>query len=257
MTGSDPDQQLVMASTRELADSIARAATRGRNVLVLGHRGSGRTTLLNVVHRRLSERRGWALVQRVDCGPWQETRDLLVVLAAVLGDDSRNPTVRQVDPMESAMRRMMPLRPYEEVSPPPLSEVHVNRVVAAAGRRARSDHSDGASRIALILDNSIRIRAGSSLVSSVTPSGRRPSSGSPGATPVATGISPRPQTPFGSARCISGPCRPAMPKRCSAGGLTPLSQTTPMPLGSGRRCLPSSTACGSPFRGTCSSPPTL
>ncbi len=55
--------------------------------------------------------------------------------------------------MESAMRRMMPLRPYEEVSPPPLSEVHVNRVVAAAGRRARSDHSDGASRIALILDN--------------------------------------------------------------------------------------------------------
>lgn len=95
LTPAKADVRLAVPSRVALAERMARNVLRERNTLILGSRGSGRTSTLALVEASL--RAGpESQVARVDAGPWTETADLVGAILALLGDDRRGPTTRTV-----------------------------------------------------------------------------------------------------------------------------------------------------------------
>ncbi len=143
LTSSSADVELSIPHFDDLARGITDTVRRGRNVLVLGPRGAGRTSLLSLIeHRLLVDDR--AAFRRVDAGPWSDTRELIWSILAALGRDPRGPTTRVADPVG---RFLNPLAPREIEVPAPVNERDAGRIVEAAREVA------GSEPLVFLLDN--------------------------------------------------------------------------------------------------------
>lgn len=143
LAATPPDVALTITSRADAAERIVRNVDRDRNVLVLGSRGSGRSSLLSLVEHqlRLSDRG----VRRVDAGPWSDTSAFLAVLSAALGQDPRRPATRTVNMVEEMS---YPFVRRVEV-PVGVTEVDARRVVDAA----REAVGESGRHIVMLVDN--------------------------------------------------------------------------------------------------------
>ncbi len=111
LTGSDLDQRLFAGRGPEVSQ-IGRAAALGFNVLVLGDRGSGRTSLLRQAQRQLEDQ-GAATVF-VDAQSWLDPFDLVLAIRAALGDDTRDPPTYRWESFRDTMMRDAGMRQVKE-----------------------------------------------------------------------------------------------------------------------------------------------
>lgn len=112
LSGSEFDHRLYVGRTEEVSQ-ISRAAILGFNVLVLGDRGSGRTSLLRQAERQLKAQ--GATTVFVDAQPWPDAFDLVLAIRAALGDDVREPGYRWETFQDSTMRATGMKRVKEDV----------------------------------------------------------------------------------------------------------------------------------------------
>lgn len=138
LTASDRDSALFVDREPELA-AVHRAIALGFNVIMLGPPGSGRTSTLRQVYRRLfhdpgAQDRddlhfGVPHVVFVDAKPWtQSSVGLVQAVQAALGEDTREPRTR-TEPRAAGFLDAM----YRTVSEPEvLNEAHVQAMGQAA-----------------------------------------------------------------------------------------------------------------------------
>jgi DNA-binding transcriptional ArsR family regulator len=93
LTPAEGDLNLAVGSRVLLAKRICRNAVRHRNSLLLGARGSGRTSSLSIVESQLRAEPSIRIV-RVDGEACRQAEDLVSALMAALGSDPRGPTKR-------------------------------------------------------------------------------------------------------------------------------------------------------------------
>ena len=131
LTPSETDAGITIASRVELARRICRNARRRRNTLVLGARGSGRTSMLSLVERQLRSEPGTRVV-RVDAEACRDTADLVAVLLAALGEDPRGPTTQTVTWRDSYLTSSTDDRVV--TLPRPANETDAGRIADVARR---------------------------------------------------------------------------------------------------------------------------
>jgi hypothetical protein len=140
-----PDASLAIGSRVELAKRIARNTRRRRNTLILGRRGSGRTSALALVERELRSDESY-VVRRIDAEGCDDALDLAAAVLAALGDDPRGPTTQTV-----TWQERFGLDTYQDrsvVLPRSANETDAARIADAARRVV----TDGAVAV-LLVDN--------------------------------------------------------------------------------------------------------
>lgn len=132
-----------------MAAEIGRSVSRGRNVLMLGERGSGRTSTLSLVEADLAGRERFE-VCRVDAAASDDVGDLVAVVLAGLGADPRQPGPRTVT-RDELMTRIPGdfLHDRKEVVPVPFNETDVACLVDVA----RSNGEGGRRQLVVLIDN--------------------------------------------------------------------------------------------------------
>lgn len=129
LSSSDADASLFVGCENELG-AIIRSLSLGLNVLVLGERGSGRTSLLRRLVRVLEEDSSRQAVF-VDVGAWSNARNVCLAVRAACGEDV------QPDPRHEPPAGALPQALYDQlrgVQPPALNEDDVRAVGALPDR---------------------------------------------------------------------------------------------------------------------------
>lgn len=140
LTSSDADLDLFVDRDDEVA-GVLRSLSLGLNVLILGERGSGRTSFLRRVARQLDEAEATPSSVFVDAAPWPRPRDLVLAVRAALGEDVRGEEKWELVPKQPFIGTL-----YERLRndrPPPLDEADV-RAMAATELSPRTILIDGA-----------------------------------------------------------------------------------------------------------------
>jgi energy-coupling factor transporter ATP-binding protein EcfA2 len=89
LTSSKLDGELFVPRPEPMA-AILRSLALGSNVLLVGRRGSGKTSLLRRLHANLEADSDRAKVAYVDAAPWRELREIVLAIRAALGSDIRD-----------------------------------------------------------------------------------------------------------------------------------------------------------------------
>lgn len=150
LSGSDADTALFVDREREL-DAILRGSRLDFNVLVLGERGSGRSSLLRQVARRLGD----APTRTLDAQPFSHPRDLVLAAAAVFGVDQRPDQVLRRRERISAVAQSVVnmggarVETYEE---PVLHDGHLRALGIAVEEFLEEDQIGGTAQATLLLD---------------------------------------------------------------------------------------------------------
>lgn len=155
LSAAPQDTILATTAARTVAARVVRNIGRGRNTLVLGPRGSGRSSILSLIERFLADENRTGA--RLDAGPVDDLGALVDVVRARLGDDPRGPRiinepgetfeefVRRSGDIASAFR---PRGPTSREEPRGFNETDVLRLVSSARRAKTGDAS-----VVVLLDN--------------------------------------------------------------------------------------------------------
>lgn len=150
LTASDADAALFVDRVVEV-DAIMRSLSMGLNILVLGPPGSGRTSLLRMIARRMEDSADGRPPVFIDAAAWTTTTDVVAAIREGLGDDIRNrqqwtgvPKYPELDPeaMDDPLYRKVAIE-----RPRTLVEADI-RAMASAARRPRTVLVDGVDPLA-------------------------------------------------------------------------------------------------------------
>lgn len=129
LTASDVDASLAIDRSG-LIEQVTGALRRGRNTLVLGESGSGRTSLLQMCAAKL--RAFGYQVAIVDAEPWETCRELVKAIESALGQDRREQSFTYtVGPYRSTFHSAQPV---EHTVPRQLNETDLQTLGALAKR---------------------------------------------------------------------------------------------------------------------------
>jgi DNA-binding transcriptional ArsR family regulator len=132
LTASDADMDLFVDREAEISGTL-RSLALGLNVLILGSRGSGRTSLLRRLSRDINDAENLPSAVYVDGSAWPGPSDLVSAIRAALGEDLRGEPRWDVVPKVSVLGSLVG-GGYERVPnprPPVLDESDVRGMAAA------------------------------------------------------------------------------------------------------------------------------